>query len=396
MTLALTSGRVFAQAAPAAPAAAKSDDETVVLSPFVVSAEEDKGSYQATATLAGSRVRTDLKDVASSISVVTQEFLKDTGARNSQDLLVYTTNTEVGGVQGNFAGVGSTFINGATEGSNFIKPQNNTRVRGLDSADNTRDYFLTDLPWDSYNVGRVDLQRGPNSILFGIGSPAGIINASLNTATFHTGGQAENRIGSFGTVRDSLDYNYVLLKNELSVRIAALDDQTKYRQNPAFRNDRRIYGALRWDPQLFGKDSTAHTSIRVNYEHGNVKADAPRVLPPDDRIGAEQAFESDPLFRQVILETPEMSEEQMKVLSAEFDEYFETGEVEPGSYLDELRERARAEDRAVAVARVAQSGGRSPVARYLARARGHRMSAELEGAFASVAPLDQELLAISG
>ncbi len=282
MTLAISSGRISAQAAPAAPVT--TEDEPIVLSPFVVDASEDAGSYQATATLAGTRIRTDLKDVASSISVVTAQFLKDTGAKNSQDLLVYTTNTEVGGVQGNFAGVGGTFINGATEGSNFLKPQSNTRVRGLDSADNTRDFFLTDIPWDSYNVGRVDLQRGPNSILFGIGSPAGIINASLNTATFHTGGNVENRVGSFGTVRTSLDYNYVLLKRELAVRFSALDDDTKYRQNPAFHKDRRLYGALRWDPKLFGENSSAHTTFRINYEHGDVKSDNPRVLPPDDRI----------------------------------------------------------------------------------------------------------------
>jgi hypothetical protein len=39
-------------------------------------------------------------------------------------------------------------------------------------------------------------------------------------------------------------------------------------------------------------------------------------LPPDDRFGAERAFASDPLFRQAVLETPDISGEQMKVLSA--------------------------------------------------------------------------------
>ncbi|HEY1794474.1 MAG TPA: hypothetical protein VGG34_16295, partial [Opitutaceae bacterium] len=49
----------------------QSQEEPTVLSPFVVDASEDKGSYQAESTLAGTRVRTDLKDVASAISVVT-------------------------------------------------------------------------------------------------------------------------------------------------------------------------------------------------------------------------------------------------------------------------------------------------------------------------------------
>ena len=154
-----------AQTAQPAPAAASSGDETLVLSPFVVEATEDQG-YAAKDTLAGTRVRTDLKDVASAITVVTAQFLRDTGAKNSADLLVYTPSTEVAGIRGNFSGVAGTTI----YQENTIS--STTRVRGLDSADNTRDYFLTDIPWDGFNVGRVDLQRGPNSILFGIGSPA--------------------------------------------------------------------------------------------------------------------------------------------------------------------------------------------------------------------------------
>jgi len=276
--------KLMAQAAaPAAPAPANEDESAIVMDPFTVSAEEDAGSYQATATLAGSRIRTDVKDVASSISIVTPEFLKNTGARNNQDLLVYTANTEVGGVFGNYAGVGGTFINGANESANFLKPNQNTRVRGLDSADNTRDFFGTDLPWDGYNVGRVDLQRGPNSILFGIGSPAGIINSSLNAATFKNGGNIENRFGSYNSLRFSMDYNYVLLPKQLSFRIAALDDNQKYRQTPAYNHDKRLYAAMRWDPK-FMKFAGSSLSVKANFEHGDIEANRPRVLPPSDRI----------------------------------------------------------------------------------------------------------------
>jgi hypothetical protein len=283
--LAAASPQVMAQTAPKPSAAPTSDeqDETIELSPFTVTAVDDSDTYQVKDTLAGSRVRTELKDVASSLSVVNAKFMRDTGAKNQQDLLVYMTNAEVGGVYGNFAGVGGTFINGATESSSFLKPSQNTRVRGLDSADNTRDYFQTDIPWDGYIVDRVDFQRGPNSILFGIGSPAGIVNSSLNTAGYRTRGNVEARFGSFGTYRTSLDYNYVVLKNELSFRVAALNDETKYRQEPAFNHDHRLFGALRWDPK-FLKSESAHTTLRVNYEHGKVTANRPRALPPQDRI----------------------------------------------------------------------------------------------------------------
>ena len=271
--------RLSAQTAAAPVTATPADDEPIVLSPFVVDASEDSG-YLATSTLAGSRVRTELKNVASSISVVTSQFLKDTGVKNSNDLLVYTTNTEVGGIQGNFAGFGNAYIDGASEGS-LLRPTN--RVRGLDSADNTRDFFQSDIPWDTFNVGRVDLQRGPNSILFGIGSPAGIINSSVNTAGFKNEGKIEDRVGSFGSVRNSIDVNRVILDKELAVRFSAVYDDAKYRQSYTFNKDQRLFGALRWDPKFLSTDSI-HTSIRANYEHGDMHANSPRSLPPEDRI----------------------------------------------------------------------------------------------------------------
>ncbi len=280
LALGLFAGPSLTAQTAADPKAASGADagDTMVLSPFYVDSSEDVG-YQANSTLAGTRIRTDLKDVASAISVVTSQFLKDTGARKAEDLLIYTTNTEVGGIHGNFSGTGG----GVTynENSNLLRPSNNTRVRGLDSADNTRDYFLTEIPWDSFNVDRVDLQRGPNSILFGVGSPAGIINTSLNAASFRDANKVESRIDKYGSFRESLDLNYVARKNELAFRVAALDDDTKYQQKPAFNHDRRLYGAVRYDPQLF---KNGHTTIRANFEDGKVTANRPRSLAPIDGI----------------------------------------------------------------------------------------------------------------
>ncbi len=260
------------------PASTAATEETLVLSPFVVEAEEDTG-YVARDTLAGTRVRTELKDVGSAIQVVTQKFLQDTNSKNAADLLVYTTGTEVAGQGGNFTGGGDGAVIDTTA---YTQPVANTRVRGLAAADNLRDFFLTDIPWDSYNVGRVDLQRGPNSVLFGIGSPAGIINSSINGATFKDGNEVEFQFGSFGTHRQSADFNKVLIKDTLAVRVSLLNDNTNYRQKPAFRDDERIFGAVRWDPKLFGDD--ARTSIRANYEKGEVEANYPRLTPPMDSI----------------------------------------------------------------------------------------------------------------
>ncbi len=263
----------------ASPTAATAD-EFVKLPPFTATAERDVG-YRGGSTLAGTRLNTDLRDVGSAISVATEEFLRDTGAKNSAQLLLYTTNTEVAGIRGNFLGAG---VGAQISAANLrMTPQQDTRVRGLTAADNTRDYFLTDVPWDVYIVDRIDMQRGPNSILFGMGSPAGIINASIKAAGFKNAGRVEVRTDSDGTVRGSLDYNQVLLKDELAVRIDALDDHEVYRQKPAYNRDVREFAALRYDPRWLNRGS-AHTSLKFNFEQGSIHANNPDPTPPIDAI----------------------------------------------------------------------------------------------------------------
>lgn len=255
-------------------------EEVYTLSPFVVEDTAGENTYRATSTLAGTRVRTDLNDVASAISVVTTQFLKDTGVKGNQDLLNYTPSTEVSGMGGNYSGFGGRKT--YNEAASLINPSNTNRVRGLDAADNTRDYFLTDIPWDSFNVGRIDLQRGPNSILFGVGSPAGIINASINDAAFRKQYRYENVVDKYGSLRNSVDLNQVLLPRELALRLSLLDDRKKFQQDPAFNDQKRIYMALRFDKELFGAGN--NTSVRVKFEDGRVSSNNPRILPPADQI----------------------------------------------------------------------------------------------------------------
>jgi len=76
----------FAQAEPQPPPTAVSHKwarEEVKMQPFVVTTPEEVRGYTATSTLAGTRVRTDLNDVSSSVSAVANQFMKDTGATNA-------------------------------------------------------------------------------------------------------------------------------------------------------------------------------------------------------------------------------------------------------------------------------------------------------------------------
>ena len=275
-------GQEAAPAPAAATPAATSEEEIIVLSPFEVTTESDTG-YVATDTLAGTRIRTELKDVGSAISVVTKEMLTDIGATDSATLLQYTTNTEVGGVRSTYAGLG----NGSSveELGTLRSPGGyENRVRGLSKADNVRDYFVTDIPWDGYITDRVDIQRGPNSILFGLGKPGGMVNASMDSAMFANKGELSFRFGSYGSARTNLDVNQQIVDDVLAIRVEGLWDHEKYRQDPAFENDERIYTSLRWDPKIFGRNN--RTTIKFNYEHGDIEANRPRTVPPNDHISA--------------------------------------------------------------------------------------------------------------
>lgn len=251
------------------------------MSPFTVNAGADEG-YRATSTLAGTRIRTNLRDIGSAISVVTAQFFNDTGTTDAKSLLSYTANTESGGAGGN--------MSGAVLGNNYTdfeltryRPQTNTRVRGLAAADLTRDLFLTDISFDTYNTNRVDIQRGPNSILFGLGSPAGIINNGLNLASFQNSYKVSFRTDDVGSARTVANFNQVLLPQELAIHLDLLYSDTKYEQKPAFENDHRVFVAGRYEPR-FLKFPSARTSIRANWEYGDVQANRPRPNPLGDQI----------------------------------------------------------------------------------------------------------------
>ncbi|HET7537891.1 MAG TPA: TonB-dependent receptor plug domain-containing protein, partial [Candidatus Didemnitutus sp.] len=259
----------------------KEKEKVVVLDPFTVTAETE--GYQAVDTLGGARVQTKLRDTPSALTVVTKTLMDDLGVRDAQDLYKWTTNTEVSGLSGNFSGVASrgTGVSSNAEAARLLNPNSINRARGLTAMDNTRNYFSSEIPWDSFNISRVDISRGPNSFLFGVGSPSGISNYSTNEALFKNQGNVELRVGSFGSTRESLDYNRVIVPDQLAVRVDLLNDKEEYQQDPAFNHSQRAYGALRFDPKLFNNDS-GHLKIQVNAESGKVRSNNPRILPPTD------------------------------------------------------------------------------------------------------------------
>lgn len=274
--------------APADAADAAKEDQAVILSPFTVTSEKDTG-YQATTTLAGTRVATELKDVGASISVITAQFLQDTAATDTRSLLTYVTGAEVSGLAGNFSGAG---------GDNFA-PIAPTRLRGLAGATEARDFYNTAIPFDAYNIERVEVNRGANAVLFGTGSPAGIINSALKRATFKDAYSVETRVSSYESYRGTLDLNQQLIRGELALRLNGLLRRTRYQQDYAFENDDRLFGAVTYAPKWARAQNRilSGTVLRAHIEKGNLDSRRPRVSPPADAITYwfEPAFAGNPV-----------------------------------------------------------------------------------------------------
>src|SRR5688572_30548795 len=68
--------------------------DVTVLSPFEVTASNNDIGYYAENTLAGSRLSTNIGDLAASISVVTRQQMLDTASVEMNDVFLYEANTE--------------------------------------------------------------------------------------------------------------------------------------------------------------------------------------------------------------------------------------------------------------------------------------------------------------
>ncbi|MBI5770346.1 MAG: TonB-dependent receptor plug domain-containing protein [Verrucomicrobia bacterium] len=231
-----TAGR--AQAAAGAAAAKPAD--VVELSPFTVNTSSDLG-YVAENTLAGSRLNTKLRDTASSVSVFTKEFLDDLAITDLTQLMEYTVNGEM-----------DTNSQGASSEQNRIIGGHaltaGIQIRGL-IAGQGMDYFPSITPGDPYRVGRYEDSRGPNSILFGIGSPGGLLNQSSKIAETHRhSANLRYSGGSWSRRRAELDVNRVLIKDRLAFSLAALDQDNGGWRAFDFQDKRRLFGSVTWRP----------------------------------------------------------------------------------------------------------------------------------------------------
>lgn len=183
---------------------------------------EDKASTEdgpldeivVTGANASTKTETPLIELPQPVTVITSERYLSQGAINISDTVKYAA-----GVLANPYGR-DTRVDGFS-------------VRGIDALqfrDGMRDVFsyYATITSDPYNFSRVEIIRGPASVLFGQGSIGGLVNLVSKTPEFETGGEINFVYGSYDRKEALGDVN-LALSDTLAVRaVARVRDSDTY------------------------------------------------------------------------------------------------------------------------------------------------------------------------
>ncbi|MCH6258466.1 TonB-dependent receptor plug domain-containing protein [Puniceicoccaceae bacterium K14] len=243
---------------------AQSDDDGEIfeLSPFTVDASSDVG-YRSTNTTSGTSLNTPIKDIPMSIEVINQDFLKDRGANSFAEALeyssgVFTEEFSADAASGTRNGVNAPGANDqdsadrspSSRGGLGGRFDNVVIIRGFNVPFQNRDGFryggliaqengatILGGILDSSNIDRMEVVRGPNSLLYGIGVLSGIVNVVAKRPLPEQVASVDVAYGSYDYFRSTIDVTGPLVKDflggQLNYRLAVTHqeegDWTDYR-----------------------------------------------------------------------------------------------------------------------------------------------------------------------
>ncbi len=298
----LGGGRGFAQAVPAGESAAGGRaDEIVQLSPFQVVADEQ--GYQASNTLSGTRLATSIDDLGSSITIITKQQIDDLALLDLNDVFRYEASTEGTDNYTSFNRNRSGGVNDQVQSD----PQLANRIRGLAQSGQSPGGANTawgnfssnnNIPFDPYNIAAVEISRGPNSNLFGLGAAAGTVTAiPAQASTTRRSLASDARIDSYGGHRESINFNTPLWPGRLGLRVAAVNESKGFVRQPSAEKIQREFGAILAQP-------FKTTTLRVTVERYRNANRRPNSLTPRDTTAEWKAAGSptwDPTTQMVTL-----------------------------------------------------------------------------------------------
>lgn len=178
---------------------------------IIATGEAEDNGYNPTDSSTAIGIETPIKDTPLSIQVVPQEVIEDRNVRELGNAL-----ETVGGV-----------VEAGGRGASIFGP--NFKIRGFDVGDGLfRDGISTNTlaPLSTNDLERVEVLKGPASVLFGQGEPGGIINLVTKKPLSEPFYEASFSAGNFDTYQSALDLSGPL--NELKT--------VKYRLNLSYEN----------------------------------------------------------------------------------------------------------------------------------------------------------------
>lgn len=206
--------------------------------------------YSAKRSATATKTDTPLHETPQSISVVPREQFEDQGAANLQDAMRYTA-----GVYANTFGFDNRGDWARIRGSDFAQYQDGLRMLFG---------FYNNVRPDLWNLERVEIIKGPASVLYGQGSFGGLVNLVSKRPLQTAQKQVELSLGSHNRKQLALDLTGPLNpEGTLLYRLVALgrDSDTQVDYVP---DDRTLLApSLTWKPN-------AGTSVRL---YANVQKD---------------------------------------------------------------------------------------------------------------------------
>ena len=253
-------------------AAEKPAGGTIELSPFTV-VSNNKGYFQSN-TMSGTRLNSKIEDLGQSITVMTKEQMSDFAMLDINDVFDHMASTEGTNSYSEFI----TDRTGAVVDNVSLSPNTANRVRGIGNANIAFNNIATSgrVPIDPLWLDSLELSRGPNANIFGLGNASGTVNQVPATANLTRDfNKAEVRVDSYEGYRGSIDINRMLIPNKLSVRASYAYQHTGFIRQPAGEDSRRLSFQAKYQPF---KNTTLSASW-YNYKNAAVR---PNFTTPRD------------------------------------------------------------------------------------------------------------------
>lgn len=252
----LVAPALAAQSAPPPPPA---NESTLVLSPFEVTEETDK-SYGALNANSITRFKVELDKMPVSADVLNEAFMKDVGAWDVDNMLREYS-----------AGAGTLDGGGAATGVNnpMDRFDTNMSLRGMGAPTVQRDAFMparaaaTSMGFTSnYDIERVEVINGPQSLLYGFSGAGGAINLVSKQARFGrpAHGSFRFQVDQHGHKQGLLDF--AAARKNLALRFVATRQQLGNRRVFINGDLDGLYGQIAWRP-------FQHTTVRFSEGYTN-------------------------------------------------------------------------------------------------------------------------------